>query len=68
MFAYPYNYGAHYNYNNPYNYGAPYNYNNHRNAHVNIYGDCDIYSYSARMLCNFIFVLLMLIVIKIFMD
>ena len=69
MFAYAYNYRAPYNYNNrnAYNYEAPYNYNR-RNAPVIIYGDGDIYYYSTRMLCNFIFVLLMLIIMKIFMD
>lgn len=68
MFAYPYNYRSLYNYNNPYNYNNLYNYNNRRDVRVNIYGDCDIYYYSTRMLCNFMFVLLMLIIMKIFMD
>jgi hypothetical protein len=67
MFSYSYNYGCPSNYNNPpYNYGCPSN--NHRNICVNIYGDNDIYYYSMRMLCNFMFVLLMLIIMKIFMN
>jgi hypothetical protein len=66
MFSYSYNYGCPSNYNNPYNYGC--HYNNHHNPRVNIYGDNDIYYYSMRMLCNYIFVLLMLIIMKIFMH
>ena len=30
----------------------PYNYNNRGDAHDKIYGDCDIYYYTMRILCN----------------
>ena len=32
----------------------PYNYNNRGNFHNKIYGDCDIYYYSMRILCSYL--------------